>query len=86
MKNRGFVHWVRFAKEGVEVDPGGAGTGFPSQGMLLISVITPKTIDSEAWAKPYYILGPHWTAQPKQKDFRVFFCEDKPGRRCEWLP
>jgi thiamine biosynthesis lipoprotein len=60
-------------------------TGFPSQGMLSTSVITPKTIDSEAWAKPYYILGPQWTAQHKQKDFRVFFCEDKPGTRCEWL-
>ena len=60
-------------------------TGFPAQGMLSTSVITPKTIDSEAWAKPYYILGAHWTAQHKQKDFRVFFCEDKPGTRCEWL-
>jgi len=60
-------------------------TGFPAQGMLSTSVITPKTIDSEAWAKPYYILGPQWTAQHKQKDFRVFFCEDKPGTRCEWL-
>jgi len=60
-------------------------TGFPSQGMLSTSVITPKTIDSEAWAKPYYILGPLWTAQHKPKDFRVFFCEDKTGTRCEWL-
>jgi thiamine biosynthesis lipoprotein len=60
-------------------------TGFPAQGMLSTSVITPKTIDSEAWAKPYYILGPHWTAQHKQKDFRVFYCEDKPGIRCEWV-
>jgi thiamine biosynthesis lipoprotein len=60
-------------------------TGFPAQGMLSTSVITPKTIDSEAWAKPYYILGPLWTAQHKPKDFRVFFCEDKTGTRCEWL-
>ena len=60
-------------------------TGFPAEGMVSTSVITPKTIDSEAWAKPYYILGPYWTAQHKQKDFRVFFCEDKPGTRCEWL-
>ena len=60
-------------------------TGFPSQGMLSTSVIAPKTIDSEAWAKPYYILGPQWTALHKQKDFRVFFCEDKPGKRCEWV-
>jgi len=60
-------------------------TGFPSQGMLSTSVIAPKTIDSEAWAKPYYILGARWTALHKQKDFRVFFCEDKPGKRCEWV-
>jgi hypothetical protein len=63
----------------------GQPTGFSAQGMLSTSVITPKTIDSEPWAKPYYILGPYWTAQHKQKDFRVFFCEDKPGTRCEWL-
>ncbi len=60
-------------------------TGLPSQGMLSTSVIAPKTIDSEAWAKPYYILGPQWTALHKQKDFRVFLCEDKPGKRCEWV-
>ncbi len=60
-------------------------TGFPAQGMLSTSVIAPKTIDSEAWTKPYYILGPQWTARHKQKDFRVFFCEAKTGKRCEWL-
>ena len=60
-------------------------TGFPAQGMLSTSVIAPKTIDSEAWAKPYYILGPLWAAKHKHKDFRVFFCEDKPGTRCEWV-
>lgn len=61
-------------------------TGFPAQGTLSTSVIAPKTIDSEAWAKPYYILGPQWTAQHKPKDFRVFFCESRPGKQCEWLP
>ena len=60
-------------------------TGFPAQGTLSTSVIAPKTIDSEAWAKPYYILGPRWTAKHKHQDFRVFFCEDKPGARCEWV-
>ena len=60
-------------------------TGFPAQGMLSTSVIAPKTIDSEAWAKPYYILGARWTALHKQKEFRVFLCEDKPGKRCEWV-
>ena len=60
-------------------------TGFPSQGMLSVSLITPRTIDSEAWAKPYYILGPKWAAKHRKKDFRIFFCEDRPGATCEWL-
>ena len=60
-------------------------TGFPSQGMLSTSLITPRTIDSEAWAKPYYILGPKWAAKHRKNDFRIFFCEDRPGATCEWL-
>lgn len=60
-------------------------TGFPSQGMLSVSVVTPDTIDSEAWAKPYYILGRQWAAQHKKKDFRIFFCEDRAGVPCAWL-
>lgn len=60
-------------------------TGFPSQGMLSVSIVAPRTIDSEAWAKPYYILGRQWTAQHKKKDFRIFFCEDRAGVPCAWL-
>lgn len=60
-------------------------TGFPAQGMLSTSVIAPKTIDSEAWGKPYYILGRRWAAQHKHKNFRVFLCEARPGASCEWL-
>ena len=60
-------------------------TGFPSEGMLSTSVIAPRTIDTEAWSKPYYILGPKWAAKHKKKNFRIFFCEDKPGASCEWL-
>jgi len=61
-------------------------TGYPSEGMLSVSVIAPRTLDSEIWAKPYYILGREWTIQHKPKDFRVLMCEDKPGATCEWLP
>jgi thiamine biosynthesis lipoprotein len=61
-------------------------TGFPSEGTLSVSLVTPRTIDSEAWAKPYYILGRDWTARHKPKDFRVFYCEDKPNTPCAWLP
>ena len=59
--------------------------GYPSQGMLSVSVIAPKTLDSEVWAKPYYILGREWTIQHKKKAFRVFLCEDKRDKPCGWV-
>jgi len=52
-------------------------TGYPSQGMLSTSVIAPRTLDSEAWTKPYYILGPQWAAKHRHDDFRVYFCESE---------
>ena len=61
-------------------------TGYPSEGMLSISVIARKTLDSEVWAKPYYILGRQWTIRHKPADFKVLMCEDKPGAQCAWLP
>lgn len=60
-------------------------TGRPSQAMLSVSVIAPRTLDSEVWAKPYYILGRQWTAKHKEPGFRVFLCEDKPGPPCSWV-
>jgi thiamine biosynthesis lipoprotein len=60
-------------------------TGFPSQGMLSTSVVAPRTLDSEVWAKPYYILGRQWAALHKKKNFRIFFCEDRAGVPCAWL-
>ncbi|MGI8961921.1 MAG: FAD:protein FMN transferase [Bryobacteraceae bacterium] len=61
-------------------------TGYPSEGVLSVSVISPRTLDSEIWAKPYYILGAAWTERHKPKEFRVLMCEDKPGTSCAWLP
>lgn len=61
-------------------------TGYPSEGMLSVSVVAPRTLDSEVWAKPFYILGRDWTIQRKSKEFRVLMCEDKPGAACAWLP
>jgi thiamine biosynthesis lipoprotein len=64
-------------------------TGFPSTGMLSASVITPRTLDSEAWTKPFYINGPVWAAKHKPKGFRVFLCPDTgevgTGQSCAWL-
>lgn len=51
-------------------------TGYPAQGTLSVSVISPRTLDSEVWAKPYFIMGRRWTAANKPRDFRVFFCQD----------
>jgi FAD:protein FMN transferase len=60
-------------------------TGRPAMGVLSVSVIAPQTVDSEAWTKPYYILGRAWTKRHKPRDFRVFYCEDKPNMPCTWL-
>ncbi len=60
-------------------------TGFPASGVLSVSVVTPHTLDSEAWTKPYFILGRRWAAQHKPADFRVFLCEDKAEQPCAWL-
>ncbi len=61
-------------------------TGYPSEGMLSVSVVAPRTLDSEVWAKPYYILGRSWTERHKPNDFRVFMCENKAEAACAWLP
>ena len=72
-------------------------TGFPAQGTLSVSVIAPRTLDSEVWAKPYFINGRLWTALHKPRQFRVFFCSadnsnpadtdpSKAEQTCAWLP
>jgi thiamine biosynthesis lipoprotein len=61
-------------------------TGYPAQGSLSVSVIAPHTIDSEAWAKPYFVNGRRWTASHKPADFRVFFCQDRVKQPCAWIP
>jgi FAD:protein FMN transferase len=61
-------------------------TGYPAQGTLSVSVISPKTLDSEIWAKPFFILGAEWIQRHRAKDFSVLLCEDKPGAACRWLP
>jgi thiamine biosynthesis lipoprotein len=60
-------------------------TGYPAQGSVSVSVVAPRTIDSEAWAKPYFVNGRQWAEQHKPKEFRVFFCEDRMEQPCAWL-
>ncbi len=61
-------------------------TGYPAQGMLSVSVVAPSTLVSEAWTKPFFILGRQWAARNKPKGLRVFLCEDRTELKCEWLP
>lgn len=61
-------------------------TGYPAQGTLSVSVIAPRTIDSEAWTKPLFVNGRQWAAKHKPAGLRAFFCEDKPEQSCAWLP
>ena len=60
-------------------------TGYPAPGMLSVSIVTPRTIDSEAWAKPFFINGRHWAAEHNPQRFRAFFCEDRTEQPCAWL-
>jgi FAD:protein FMN transferase len=58
-------------------------TGYPAQGSVSVSVIAPRTIDSEAWAKPYFVNGRQWAVKHRPRDFQVFFCEDSKQDRHE---
>ncbi len=60
-------------------------TGYPAQGSSSVSVIAPRTIDSEAWTKPYFVNGRQWAARHKPENFRVYFCEDRMDQPCAWL-
>lgn len=65
-------------------------TGYPAQGMLAASVIAPRTLDSEAWTKPVFILGREWAAKNLPKGLRAVVCEDNAreagtDQPCAWL-
>jgi len=60
-------------------------TGYPADGTASVSVMAPRTIDSEAWAKPFFINGPTWTAAHKPANVRVFACDDAKPSTCRWI-
>jgi thiamine biosynthesis lipoprotein len=60
-------------------------TGYPAQGSVSVSVVAPRTLDSEVWAKPYFVNGRQWAVKHRPKDFQVFFCEDRMEKPCAWL-
>jgi thiamine biosynthesis lipoprotein len=61
-------------------------SGRPAEGMLQVSVLAPRTIDSEAWTKPYFVLGRQWAARHRPTEFTVFLCEDRSEIACVSLP
>ncbi|MEX2302416.1 MAG: 30S ribosome-binding factor RbfA [Bryobacterales bacterium] len=58
-------------------------TGMPAEGVLSVSVISPRTLDSEAWATAFFVNGLEWTRAHLRQDFRVFGCGS--GGGCAWL-
>lgn len=60
-------------------------SGVPAERAVQVTVIAPRTIDSEVWAKPYFIQGSAWTAAHKPQSWRVLYCENTPGAACSWL-
>jgi thiamine biosynthesis lipoprotein len=59
--------------------------GVPAENADQVTVIAPRAIDSEIWAKPYFIQGRAWTAAHKPKSWRVLYCENIPGAACSWV-
>ena len=59
--------------------------GSPAEGAVQVTVLAPRAIDSEVWAKPYFIQDRAWTAAHKPKSWRVLYCEDTPGTSCSWV-
>jgi thiamine biosynthesis lipoprotein len=60
-------------------------TGWPAQGVLSVSAIAPRTLDTEAWTKPLFVNGRAWAYKHKPAGLRAFFCEDTPEQTCAWL-
>ena len=63
--------------------------GVPAESAVQVTVLAPGTIDSEIWAKPYFIHGRDWTAAHKPKCWQVLYCANIPvphvpgsSRRC----
>jgi FAD:protein FMN transferase len=59
--------------------------GIPAESAVQVTVIAPRAMDSEVWAKPYFIQGRTWTAVHKPKSWSVLYCENTPGVPCSWV-
>ncbi len=58
-------------------------TGRPASGLTAVSVIAPRTIDTEAWSTALFVNGETWARAHPVPDSRVFLCRDDGS--CNWL-
>jgi thiamine biosynthesis lipoprotein len=60
-------------------------TGSPASGVSAVSVVAPRTIDSEVWTKAYFVNGRDWASRHVERGARVFMCDDSEWPRCAWI-
>ena len=60
-------------------------SGAAAEAAVQVTVLAPRAVDSEVWAKPYFIQGSAWTEAHKPKSWRVLYCENTPGAACFWV-
>ena len=59
-------------------------TGWPASGVVSVSVLADRTLDSEAWATALFVNGPDWAAARAPAGLRIHFCLAVGG--CAWIP
>ena len=62
-------------------------SGFPVRDILQVSVVAPRTLESEVWTKAVFVNGRCWSTRHIPAGYRIFLCEDQnEGSYCGWLP
>jgi len=59
-------------------------TGWPASGVVSVSVLAGKTLDSEAWTTALFVNGPKWATARRPAGLRIHFCLAVGG--CAWIP
>ena len=60
-------------------------TGRALQEISQVSVVCPRAVDGEVWAKAFLINGREWASKHGRDDFRVLFSSGDPSQPSEWF-
>jgi FAD:protein FMN transferase len=60
-------------------------TGQALQEISQVSVVCPRAVDGEVWAKAYLINGREWASKHRHDDFRVLFSSGEPSQPSVWF-